>query len=87
MTNVLFCFVPLDVPADGYSVELGQLESKEQRGQILATGQRIRYTFCILSGVIQTFLLNGPTTSPNDCPIDFQDCWVSAQLLSLCWSY
>lgn len=27
-----------DVPADGYSVELGQLELPEERGQILATG-------------------------------------------------
>ena len=32
-------------------------------------------SFCILSGVIQTFLLNGPSTSPSDCPIDFQDSW------------
>jgi hypothetical protein len=34
------CFLMLsDVPADGYSVELGQLETEEQRGQILATGR------------------------------------------------
>lgn len=39
-----------------YSVELGKLESDEQRGQILATGQRIRFTFSVLAGVIQTFL-------------------------------
>jgi hypothetical protein len=64
-----------DVPADGYSVELGKLESSEQRGQILATGQRIRFTFCILSGVIQTFLLNGPTTNQSGCPIAFDQCW------------
>lgn len=41
LVTLLFsqCFLMLsDVPADGYSVELGQLESKEQRGQILATG-------------------------------------------------
>jgi hypothetical protein len=64
-----------DVPADGYSVELGQMESSEQRGQILATGQRIRFTFSVLAGVIQTFLLNGPTTNAKDCPISFQECW------------
>lgn len=64
-----------DVPADGYSVELGQLESKEQRGQILATGQRIRFTFCVIAGVIQTFLLNGPTTNDSDCDISFLQCW------------
>ena len=34
-----------DVPADGYSVELGQLEPPERRGQILATGQRVRFSF------------------------------------------
>ncbi len=64
-----------DVPADGYSVELGRLETKEQRGQILATGQRIRFTFCIVAGVIQTFLLNGPSTNDADCPISFSECW------------
>lgn len=29
------------VPADGYSIELGELEPIEQKGQILVTGQRI----------------------------------------------
>lgn len=70
------CFLMLsDVPADGYSVELGQLEPKEQRGQILATGQRIRFTFCIVAGFIQMFLLNGPTTNSSSCSIDFLNCW------------
>lgn len=64
-----------DVPADGYSVELGQMESPEKRGQILATGQRIRFSFTMLAGVIQAFMVNGPTTNPSDCPIDAQDCW------------
>lgn len=64
-----------DVPADGYSVELGQLESKEKRGQILATGQRIRFTFCVIAGGIQTFLLNGPETNDSDCEISFLQCW------------
>ena len=64
-----------DVPADGYSVELGQMESKEQRGTILATGQMIRFIFCILAGAIQAFLLNGPSTNPKGCAIDLQDCW------------
>ena len=39
-----------------HSVELGKLESDEQRGQILTTGQRIRFTFSVVAGVIQTFL-------------------------------
>eukprot|EP00981_Chlorochromonas_danica_P001508 scaffold326_cov169-Ochromonas_danica.AAC.9 len=78
MLTLLFmqCFVMLsDVPADGYCVELGQLEKPEQRGQILATGQRIRFSFCMVAGVIQTFLLNGPTTNDPDCPTDAMDCW------------
>lgn len=64
-----------DVPADGYCVELGRLEPIERRGQILATGQRIRFTFCIVAGVLQTFLLNGPDTNASDCPISFENCW------------
>lgn len=64
-----------DVPADGYSVELGQLEPFESRGQILATGQRVRFTFCIIAGAIQTFLLNGPSTNADDCHINFSNCW------------
>lgn len=64
-----------DVPADGYSVELGQLESKEQRGVILATGQVIRFSFCIIAGTIQATLLNGPTTTSSDCGISFDSCW------------
>lgn len=64
-----------DVPADGYSVELGKLESKEQRGQILATGQRVRFAFCVVAGIIQTFLLNGPSTNDSDCSVSFSECW------------
>lgn len=78
LVSLLFmqCFVMLsDVPADGYSVELGQLEPLEQRGQILATGQRIRFTFGIVAGVIQTFMLNGPSTNDPDCDINFDNCW------------
>lgn len=77
---VLLMFVQIfvmlsDVPGDGYSVELGQLESADQRGQILATGQRVRFFFCIVAGVIQTFLLNGPTTNSSGCPIAWDQCW------------
>jgi hypothetical protein len=64
-----------DVPADGYCVELGQLEAKERRGQILATGQMIRFTFCILAGFIQSFLLNGPSTNDSGCEISWDNCW------------
>jgi hypothetical protein len=64
-----------DVPGDGYSVELGHLEPEEQRGQILATGQRIRFTFCVVAGVIQALLLNGPSTNDSDCAISFSSCW------------
>ena len=60
-----------DVPSDGYSVELGKLEPNAQRGQILATGQRIRFIFAAISGLIQMFLLNGPTTNAPDSP----DAW------------
>jgi hypothetical protein len=61
-----------DVPADGYCVALGKMEPKSKRGQILATGQRVRFTFSMLAGFIQTFFLNSPSTSPPDCE---GGCW------------
>jgi hypothetical protein len=54
-----------DVPADGYCVQLGQMEPASQRGQILATGQLLRFSFSMLAGVIQTLFLNSPKTSPK----------------------
>jgi MFS family permease len=39
-----------DVPADGYSVEIASLEKEHEKGQILATGQRVRFSFCIVAG-------------------------------------
>jgi hypothetical protein len=71
--QVLMMFA--NVPADGYSVELGHLEPVEKRGQILATGQRIRFTFCIVAGALQTFLVNGKGTSSDDCTIGWNECW------------
>lgn len=65
-----------DVPADGYSVELGQLEKPEERGQVLATGQRIRFCCTILGGLIQALLVNGPSTNPPGCPIAAAKCWL-----------
>ena len=47
-----------DVPADGYSVEIASLEKEHEKGQILATGQRIRFTFCIVAGNILILYLN-----------------------------
>jgi hypothetical protein len=64
-----------DVPADGYCVEIGQVEMPHVRGQVLATGQRIRFTFMIAAGVIQALLVNGPTTNAEGCHISFSDCW------------
>ena len=45
-----------DVPADGYCVELGHIEGKLQRGQILATGLRVRFSFCVVAGFIQNVM-------------------------------
>jgi hypothetical protein len=38
-------------------------------------GQRVRFSFCIVAGVIQTFLLNGPSTNDSDCAINLENCW------------
>ena len=59
-----------DVPADGYSVELGQLEQPDERGIILSTGQYIRFLATMAAGVVQAVLVNGPKTNASDCPID-----------------
>ena len=63
------------VPADGYSIELGQLEPLEQKGQILVTGQRIFFAFCVVAGFIQTLLVNGPTTNDVTCKVSWDGCW------------
>ena len=42
------CVMLSDVPADGYCVELGKRERPEHRGQILATGQLVRFSFCVV---------------------------------------
>jgi hypothetical protein len=78
LVTLLFlqCFMMFsNVPADGLSVELAKLESADEKGKILATGQLVRYLFCILASVIQTCLLNGPSTNPGDCKITFNECW------------
>jgi len=73
---VLQAFLMLaDVPADGYCVEIGQLEKPEERGQVLATGQRLRFMCSILAGGIQALLVNGPSTNPPGCAISFESCW------------
>ena len=64
-----------DVPADGYCVELGKFESEEERGQVLATGQRIRFTCSIFAGIIQAVMVNGVKTNPPGCPINAENCW------------
>ena len=58
-----------------FSSQSIHVESPEQRGQILATGQRIRFCFSLLAGAIQTFLLNSRATNKADCPISFDQCW------------
>ncbi len=54
-----------DVPADGYSVQLGQMEPRKSRGTILATGQLVRFSLTTFARLLQTFLLNGKSTSPE----------------------
>lgn len=64
-----------DVPADGYAVELGRMETGEQRGQVVATAQMIRWIFATFAGVIQALLMNGPHTNKDDCTISWNQCW------------
>lgn len=64
-----------DVPADGYSVELGQLENPEERGMILSTGQRIRFSATMGAGLIQALMVNGVGTNAAGCSISALNCW------------
>lgn len=76
MLMVVQAFVMLsDVPADGYCVELGHREEEHERGQILATAQRVRFSFSVLAGVVQSLFTNGPTTNAPDCDVSFEECW------------
>ena len=63
------------VSADGYSIEMGEYEDPKSKGQILVTGQRIFFIFCVVAGVIQTLLVNGPSTNDPDCEISIGKCW------------
>jgi len=66
LTAALFEFFMMiaDVNADGYTVQLSQAEPLATRGNILATGQLCRFVMCMVGGLLQSFLLNGPTTNP-----------------------
>lgn len=65
------CLMLADTAADGLSVEIGRIEPLHEQGQVMATGQRLRYVFTILGSFLQSFLLNGPITNPPDCT----ECW------------
>ena len=41
----------------------------------MATAQRIRFSFCVFAGLIQTLLLNGPTTNDPNCKQSLSECW------------
>lgn len=64
-----------DVPADGFSVELERMGPTDSRGHIVATGQMCRFLTAALSGAIQSFLLNGPSTNDPDCKTSGNGCW------------
>lgn len=70
-----FCLMFVVVPADGYAVELGQLEPKESKGQIIATAQMIRVATNVLTGIFQVTLINGPSTNSSDCQPSWTSCW------------
>lgn len=69
------CMMLADVPADGYSVELGQLERPDERGVILSTGQVLRFASTMFAGVVQALLVNGTKTNAAGCPVDLMNCW------------
>jgi len=64
-----------DTVADGICIEVGQLEPPAERGQVLATGQRIRFILTIFGAIVQSFLLNGKDGNPPDCRISPSECW------------
>lgn len=44
-------------------------------GVILATGQQIRFAFCVLATIIQALFLNGTSTNAEGCGVSFRECW------------
>ena len=65
-----------DTVADGICIEVGQLESVEERGQVLATGQRVRFAMTIFGALIQCLLVNGNnSTNPPGCRLSPSHCW------------
>ena len=69
------CLMLADVPADGYAVELGQLEAENERGVILSTGQFIRFLATMFAGIIQATMVNGESTNAPGCEISAMKCW------------
>jgi len=70
-----------DTCADGLCIELGQqLESPFHRGQVLSTGQRVRFLFTTVGALLQATLFNGPSSNPPDC----QD---AQETFGGCWSW
>eukprot|EP00607_Mallomonas_marina_P007861 CAMPEP_0182419474 /NCGR_PEP_ID=MMETSP1167-20130531/3928_1 /TAXON_ID=2988 /ORGANISM="Mallomonas Sp, Strain CCMP3275" /LENGTH=404 /DNA_ID=CAMNT_0024594427 /DNA_START=611 /DNA_END=1825 /DNA_ORIENTATION=- len=72
----LYAFLMIaDVQADGYCIELGQLEPPEKRGQVLAISQMFRLGASVFAAFIQTVLVNGPETNAPDCEVGWSSCW------------
>jgi hypothetical protein len=70
-----FFMVLADSPADMFCVEIGRSESSARSGSALATAQRVRFACCILSGILQMVLLNGPSTNSQSCTVSWVSCW------------
>ena len=70
-----------DTTVDGLCIQLGQLEPLAERGQVLATGQRVKLVFVLLGAFIQAVLVNGPSCNPPHCHEDrpksgtYGGCW------------
>jgi len=64
-----------DTSADGLSIEIGQIESAAERGQTLATGQRLRFITTLLGALFQGLFVNGPSANPPSCADTNSSCW------------
>lgn len=64
-----------DTSADGLSIEIGQIESEAERGQTLATGQRLRFITTLLGALFQGLFVNGPSANPPSCAATNSSCW------------
>merc|ERR1712050_468757 len=62
----MYCFS--DVAADGMVVEMSKFEPADRKGHLLTTCQMSRFLMMMISTVLGTIVMSGPTYQPKPIP-------------------